>query len=52
MKTFEIKLSGSGTLEELSTHLLQLSQALSMHQNSDHFSNWEDPYISAEITEE
>lgn len=52
MKTFEITLTGSGTLDELSSHLLQLSQALDGCPDSDCPIIWVDSCITVEITEE
>jgi len=54
MKQFDIKLSGSGTLEELSNHLYQLAQHMDKcsQEPVEHPGNWEDPYIAAEVTEE
>ena len=54
MKTIEIKLTGSGTVEEISDHLLQLSQALNQYPQGwfkEIPTIWEDPYICAEINE-
>jgi hypothetical protein len=54
MKEIEIKLTGSGTVDEISDHLLQLAQALNQHPQGwlkEIPRTWEDPYICAEITE-
>lgn len=56
----EIKLTGSGDVDDISTHLLQLAQALDPQSGSHYLldslnekgkATWEDPFICAEITE-
>ena len=51
---YSIKLSGSGTLEELSDHLLQLSQSIDNYAQVEGWQSktFEDPYICAEIEAE
>lgn len=50
MKEIEIKLTGSGTPDEIATHLIMLAQSLEDYPKGWVTDHWEDPYIYVEVT--
>ena len=52
MKTFEIKISGSGTKNQIECALISLVNDLQGREEREIYGTYEDPIICTEITEE